>query len=61
MSINPTQDGLFRGCSRMGGLFGPKICHIYPNPTMMKLGIVIPYLKMIQKIYESRDIFGEFC
>ena len=27
--LNPIQDGLFRGCSQMGGLFGPipKICH----------------------------------
>ena len=31
----------------------PKICHIYP--TMMKLGTVIPYLKKIKKIHESRD------
>ena len=31
----------------------PKICLTYP--TMMKLGTVIPYLKKIQKIYESRD------
>ena len=31
----------------------PKICHRYP--AMMKLGTVIPYLKKIQKIYESRD------
>ena len=31
----------------------PKICHTHP--TMMKLGTVIPYLKKIQKIYESRD------
>ena len=31
----------------------PKIYHTYP--TMMKLGTVIPYLKKIQKIYESRD------
>ena len=37
----------------------PKICHAYP--TMMKLGIVIPYLKRIQKIYESRDTLPEFC
>ena len=45
-NINPIQDGLFRGCSRMSGLFwGPlfKICHTYP--TMMKLGTVKPYLK----------------
>ena len=32
----------------------PIICHTYP--AMMKLGTVIPYLKKIQKIYESRDI-----
>ena len=31
----------------------PKIFHTYP--TMMKPGAVIPYLKKIQKIYESRD------
>ena len=34
IAVNPIQDGLFRGCSRMGGtLFGPtipKICHTYP-------------------------------
>ena len=41
----------------MGG--GPKrppilkICHTYP--TMMKLGTVILYLKVIQKLYQSRD------
>ena len=65
--INLIQDGHFRGCSRIGGGVGgeakwlplPKICHIYP--TMMKLGTVIPYLKKIQKIYESRDTLLEFC
>ena len=31
----------------------PKICHTYP--IMMKLDTVIPYLKKIQKIYESCD------
>ena len=31
----------------------PKICHTYP--TMIKLGTVIPYLKKLQKIYDSRD------
>ena len=31
----------------------PKICHTYP--TTMKLGTVIPYLKKIQKKYESHD------
>ena len=37
----------------------PKICSTYPK--MMKLGTVIPYLKKIQKIYESRDTPPEFC
>ena len=37
----------------------PKTCHTYP--TMMKLGTVIPYLKKIQKLYESRDTPLEFC
>ena len=37
----------------------PKICHTYS--TMVKLGIVIPYPKKIQKIYESRDTPLEFC
>ena len=62
MTFNPIQDGLFRGCSRMGGAKKaplPKICHTYP--TMMKLDTVIPYPKKIQKIYESRDTPLEFC
>ena len=60
--INPIQDGLFWGCSRMEVAKMaplPKLCHRYP--TMMKLGTVIPYLKEIQKIYESRDTPLEFC
>ena len=64
--LNPIQDGPFRGCSRMGGGEGgakrpplPKICHTYP--IKMKLGTVIPYLKKIKKIYESRDTPLEFC
>ena len=36
-----------------------KICQ--KNPTMMILGTVIPYLRKIQKIYESRDTILEFC
>ena len=37
----------------------PKICHT--DPTMMKLGTVISYLKKIQEIYKSRDTSLEFC
>ena len=46
---------LFRGAHGWGeGQKGPlpKMCQTYP--TMKKLGEVIPYLKKIQKIYESR-------
>ena len=60
--VNPIQDGHFRGCSRMEeGKKDPlpKICHTYPS--MMKLGTVIPYLRKIQKIYESRDTTPDFC
>ena len=39
--------------------FLPKISHTYCR--MMKLGIVIPYLKKIQKLYESQDTPSEFC
>ena len=51
--LNPIQDGLFLGCSRVAGgggafwLLLPKIRHTYP--TMMKLGTVIPYLRKMQK------------
>ena len=37
----------------------PKICHTHS--TVMKLGTVIPYLKKIEKIYESRDAPLDFC
>ena len=37
----------------------PEICLTYP--TNMKLGTVIPYVKKIQKISESRDTPLEFC
>ena len=30
-----------------------KNCHTYP--TLMNLGTVLPYLKKIQKIHQSRD------
>ena len=36
----------------------PKISHRYP--TMMKLGTVIPYLKKIRQINESRDTTPDF-
>ena len=36
-----------------------KMCHTYS--AMIKLGAVIPYLKKIQQIYESRDTPLVFC
>ena len=65
VTINPIQDGLFGGSSRMERGAGvkkaplAKICHTYP--TMMALGTVIPYPKKIQKRYESRSTPVEFC
>ena len=35
------------------------ICKTYP--TMIKLGIVIPYLKKFQKLFELGDTSLEFC
>ena len=59
-NFNPVQDGHFRGCSRIGAAMGAaQICHTYL--TMIKFDTVIPYLKKIQKIYESRDTPPEFC
>ena len=55
--FNPIENGLFQGCPTDGEVGKkaslPKICHIYP--TMVKLGTVIPYLKKLQKLYESHD------
>ena len=44
-----------------GGKRAPlsKISHTFP--TMMKLGTVIPYLKKIQKLYDSHDTPPDFC
>ena len=44
-----------------GGQKGPLPKTYYTYPTIMKLGTVIPYLKKIQKIYESRVTHFEFC
>ena len=56
--------GFFGAAHRRGGgeAKSPplhKICHTYP--TMMKLGTVMPFLKKVQKIYESHDAPLEFC
>ena len=40
---------IFEAAHVWGGL--PKVCHTYP--TMIKLDTAIPYLKKIQKMYES--------
>ena len=57
--------GIFRAAHRSGGRgdqkgsFLPKICHKYP--AIMKSGTVIPDLKKIQKIYQSRDAPPGLC
>ena len=54
--------GFFGAAHGWGGPFWPPLPKIrHTNPTMMKLGIVIPYLKKIQKIFESRDTPSDFC
>ena len=48
--------GATQGCGGGGGgvkKARPKISHTYP--TLIKLGTVIPSIKKIQKICESRD------
>ena len=53
---------LFGTANRWGGGQNspfPKTCHTYP--TKIKLGIIIPYLKKTQNIYESRNTPLEFC
>ena len=37
----------------------PKICYTYP--TMITYGTVLPNLKKMQKVHESRDTPLEFC
>ena len=51
--------GAAQGRGRLKGLPFRKIGHMYP--AMMKLGTVIPYLKKIPKLYESRGTPLEFC
>ena len=52
--------GIFEAAHGWGGKAPlPKIYYTYP--TMMKLDTVTPYLKKIQKIYESRDTPPGFC
>ena len=53
--------GMGRGGGGGGGQKGPLPKTYYTYPTIMKLGTVIPYLKKIQKIYESRVTHFEFC
>ena len=52
--------GIFEAAHGWGGKAPlPKIYYTYP--TMMKLDTVTPYLKKIQKIYESRNTPPGFC
>ena len=56
--LDPIQDGRFWCCSRIGqSPFQKSVTYL----TMLKHGSVIPYLKGIQKINESRGTPSEFC
>ena len=62
VSLTLFRMGFFGAARGWGGGFLaplPKIRHT--NPTMMKFGTVIPYLRKIQKMYKSRDTSLEFC
>ena len=68
MRFYPIQDGLFQGSSRMMGgegvVEGQKGCRSLKSvPHILQWWnfAVIPYLKMIQKLYESGDTPLEFC
>ena len=55
--------GIFGAAHRWKGQKGPpsvpKTCDTYP--TTMKIGTVISYLRIIQKIFELQDKPLEFC
>ena len=54
--------GLFGAAHKRGGRAKrPPFLKSVIYHTMMKLGIVIPNPKKIQKIYESRDTTLQFC
>ena len=54
-NFNPIQDGHFRDCSRMGwGQKGPTSLKSVTNIVQWWNLAAIPYLKKIQKVYESR-------
>ena len=59
-NVNPVQDEPFLGYLWIGRekVPLPKICHSYR--TMIKLSMVIPYLKKIQKKHKSCDAALEF-
>ena len=50
--------GAAHGCEGAKKASLPKISHTYP--TIIKLGTVIPYLKEIKEMYESRDTPCDF-
>ena len=53
--------GLFRANQGRRRQKDPLLKTSHTYPTMTKLGTVIPYPKMIQKIYKSRNTPTEFC
>ena len=59
---NPIHDGHFRGCKRIGvGAKKPPSLKFVTHILQCWNLAVIPYLKKIQKIYESPDRPSDFC
>ena len=53
--------GAAHGWGGGGAFWPPPPKNRHTNPSMIKLGTVIPYLTKIQKMYKSRDTSLEFC
>ena len=61
MSVNPIQMGIFGAAPGWGGPKRfPVLKSVRHNITLIKLVTLIPDLKKIQKVYESRDTSLEF-
>ena len=52
---------IFSAAHRWEGAKRPRSLKSATHPTMIKLSTVIPHLKKIQKIYESRDTLPALC
>ena len=56
--LNLFRMGFFGAAHRWGG--SPSLKSV-TDIIVMKLDTVIPYLNKLQKVYESRDTYIQFC